>query len=74
MSADQPPEFHTQWETLVYGDGLFRDANDSLWETIHNKDGVEKIFSILNELGLPTPPSRDAVIDAFSFLRAPTVS
>ena len=41
-AADQPSEFHTQWEALVYRDGLFRDANDSLWEAIHKKDGVEK--------------------------------
>jgi hypothetical protein len=50
-AADQQAEFQTQWEALVYRDGVFRDANNSLWEAIHKKDGVEKILSILNELG-----------------------
>lgn len=62
--------FADRWLNLL-GDGLFRDANDALWEAVHEGDAVQKVESILDELSARTRPAEDDIRSVFGFLDTP---
>jgi hypothetical protein len=62
--------FAGRWHNLL-GDGLFRDANDALWEAIYEGDAIQKIESILNELSTASVPTKEEIRSVFGFLDAP---
>jgi hypothetical protein len=69
--ADQEPSsFRHRWQELM-ADGLFRDANNSLWEAVHAGDALPKIESILDGLSPRERPSEDQIRSAFNFLSEP---
>jgi hypothetical protein len=61
--------FACRWHNLLR-DGLFRDANDALWEAVYAGDTVQKIESILDELSPPSRPAEDEIRSVFGFLDA----
>ncbi len=61
------------WSQLCARDGLFWNANEALYEAVHDGDAVEKISTVLMEMqaaGLLRVdlPDRDEITTAFSFL------
>ena len=67
-AADQElSSFKARWRELMF-DGLFRDANHSLWQAIHGGDALEKIAAILDDLQTPLRPSEEQILSAFDFL------
>jgi hypothetical protein len=68
-AADQAPSsFQTRWRALVESDGLFRDANDALWNAVNRDNAVKKVELILSELSPPRSVSRSEIIAKFDFL------
>ena len=70
------PTFTTRWANLCQHDGLFLDANNSLYEAVHEGNAIEKVMNVLtqmNEAGLATVPlpNESEVIAAFDFLLSP---
>ncbi|KYF87190.1 hypothetical protein BE17_40235 [Sorangium cellulosum] len=73
--ADQEPKLFAQsWSNLVRADGLFRDANDALWQAVWQLDSLPKIRSVLAELRAPALPSEKTIQEAFGFLTDPSMN
>lgn len=67
-AADQDlSSFRPRWRELMF-DGLFQDANRSLWEAVSRGDALEKIVAILDDLETPSRPSEEQIRSAFDFL------
>jgi hypothetical protein len=70
--ADQEPtNFKRGWEHLMF-DGLFRDANKTLWEVVHNGDALKKIGLVVDGLSPRARPSEEQIPLALDFLLEPT--
>jgi hypothetical protein len=70
--ADQEPSsLKVRWSQLMR-DGLFRDANETLWSSVHNGDALEKIAAVLDDLAPRLRPSQDEISAMFDFLAKPT--
>jgi hypothetical protein len=59
-----------RWSQLM-ADGLFQDANKSLWESVHDGDALEKISGVLDALKPTSRPSEDQILSSFDFLVKP---
>jgi hypothetical protein len=71
--ADQEPAIlKLRWSELM-ADGLFRDANKALWDSVHTGDALEKIWAILDNLSPPLRPTEDQVRSMFDFLVEPAI-
>lgn len=69
--ADQEPSsLQFRWSELLR-DGLFRDANDTLWNAVHHGDALKKIGSVLDDLSPPSRPSEEQIMSMFDFLLEP---
>jgi hypothetical protein len=62
-----------RWSDLCNRDGLFSNANDALYEAVHNGDAIEKISAVLQDmqtaglLKVPLPREYE-IVSAFAFL------
>jgi hypothetical protein len=71
-AADQEPSsFQSRWGELMM-DGLFRDANDTLWRAVHDGDALTKIGSVLDDLSPASRPSEEQILSTFDFLVEPS--
>ncbi len=69
--ADQDTSaLRSRWRELM-ADGLFRDANEALWEAVHNEDALEKIGAVFDDLSTTSRPSEDEIRTIFDFLLEP---
>jgi hypothetical protein len=69
--ADQEPsDLKLRWSQLQ-ADGLFRDANEALWTSVHAGDALAKIKAVLDELSPLSRRSEDQIRPIFDFLVKP---
>jgi hypothetical protein len=69
--ADQnPSDLKLRWSQLM-ADGLFRDANEVLWTSVHTGDALAKIEAVLDGLSPLSRPAEDQVRPIFDFLVKP---
>ena len=63
-------KFKESWSGYL-GDGLFKEANDTLRSAIHDGDALEKIAAVFAELKTTKVPSKEEILEKFSFLELP---
>lgn len=70
------PTLASKWADLCRRDGLFLDANNSLYEAVHEGNAIDKVMAVLTQMGkaglaTATLPNESQVTSAFDFLLSP---
>jgi hypothetical protein len=67
-------ELQGNWRRLVEFDGFFQDANECLWKSINEGDGVRKIKTIIESLNAIGKTTDSDILETFnSFLIIPNI-